>query len=296
MAAPANLVHQIATSTGAGTFTLQKVNGKQDFATAFTTVGTNVFDYFISNRGAAEWERGTGSCPTTATLSRDTVIETHAGSTVAINFSSGIKDVTNDVPALTQVRAATTVASTGLFCVFDSTLGNLIKAAGTPPLTSLTSGNGITISGSTISAEAATTNVEGIMEVAEDTEFRANTAGSIALTPAKTWSAAGTVALSAAGTVISVDMSTFLTMASRAMAANETLGNPTNTKVGQHYVVSVATTTARTLTLGTNYKLWTGVEAGPYAVTTSEKLYVCGFVESSTGIMVTVVGRTTAIT
>jgi hypothetical protein len=295
MPAPANLVHQIATSTGAGTFTLQKVNGKQDFATAFTTVGTNVFDYFISNRGAAEWERGTGSCPTTATLSRDTVIETHAGTTVAINFSAGIKDVTNDVPAASQVIGST-VASSGLFAVFDTTAGNILKAAPTPPITSLTSGNGITISGSTISAEAATTNVEGIMEVAEDTEFRANTAGSIALTPAKTWSAAGTVALSAAGTVISVDMSTFLTMASRAMAANETLGNPTNPKVGQHYVVSVATTTARTLTLGTNYKLWTGVEAGPYAVTTLEKLYVCGFVESSTGIMVTVVGRTTAIT
>lgn len=92
-----------------------------------------MFDYFISNRDAAEWERGTGSCPTTATLARDTVIETNAGTTVAINFSAGTKDVTNDIPALTQVRA-TTVASSGGFAVFDTTGGNLLKAASYTPV------------------------------------------------------------------------------------------------------------------------------------------------------------------
>jgi hypothetical protein len=296
MPVPANLVHEESVTTGTGDLTVTAVNGKQRFATAFTTAGTNVFDYFISNRDAAEWERGTGSAPTTATLRRDQCLETNAGSTVRISFSAGTKDVVNDVPALTQVRTVSTVASTGLFCVFDSTLGNLIKVAGTAPITSLTSGDGITVSGTTISAEAATTNNAGIMEVAEDTEYQANTAGSIALTPAKVWSAAAITSLSAAGTVVSVDMGSFLSLANRAMAAAETLGNPTNTKVGQHFVVSVQSTTNRTLTLGTAYKLWAGVETGPYAITTAEKVFVTGYVETSTGIRVTAFGRTTALT
>jgi hypothetical protein len=326
MPVPANLVHQESVSTGTGNFTLTQVNGKNNFATAFTTGGSNVFDYFISNRDAAQWERGTGSMDTTAVLIRGDIIETSAGTTSAIDFSAGTKDVTNDVPARIQVRTLSTVASTGLFAVFDSTQGNLIKVAGTPPIisttvassglfavfdttagnvlkaaptppiTSLTSGTGITISGTTISAQTATTDVVGVTELAEDTEYRTNTAGNISLTPAKVWSAAGSVALAAAGTVVTVDMGTFLSLASRAMAANETLGNPTNPKVGQQFIVSVASTTTRTLTLGTNYKLWAGVEIGPYNVTTAEKLYVCGFIESSTGAIVTSVGRTTSIT
>jgi hypothetical protein len=144
---PANLVHQTAVTTGTGNFTLTKVNGKQDFPTAFTTVGTNVFDYFISNRDAAEWERGTGSCPTTATLRRDTVIETHAGTTAAINFSAGTKDVINDIPALDQVRA-TTVASSGALAVLDTTAGNILKGASLIATTAIlrpTSNDGIAL-------------------------------------------------------------------------------------------------------------------------------------------------------
>jgi hypothetical protein len=128
MPSPATLVHQTALSTGTGNFALTKVNGKNDFATAFTTGGTNVFDYFISNRSAAEWERGTGHMATTSDLVRDTVIETNAGTTVAIDFTAGTKDVTNDVPALTQVRG-TTAASSGAIAVFDTTAGNLLKHA-----------------------------------------------------------------------------------------------------------------------------------------------------------------------
>jgi hypothetical protein len=575
MPTPANLVHQVTTSTGSGTLTLVKVNGKNDFATAFTTGGANVFDYFISNRDAAEWERGTGSCPTTNTLQRDTVIETHAGSTVAISFTAGTMDITNDVPALDQVRA-TTAPSSGFIPSYVTTAGNLLQPSGVKATTAaffpatadgvtlgttanefsdlflasggvvnwssgnatithsannlsvqastvtvgglkvstasvvpatasgltlgtaalpfgdgaiggilistasvrpatndgvslgtsalkfsdlhlasggvlqfstegtnithaasqltiaasslnintsqltitavtadigsvrfttsavfpatndgvtlgtsankwadlylasgsvvdfstgditvthsantltiaggalelgtigatttsavraggaqtltgktiafadntltgvqasltsgpgiafsgttisvvLTSGNGITVSGSTVSAEAATTNVEGIMEVAEDDEYRANTAGSLALTPAKVWSAAGSVALSAATSAVAVDMSTFLTVATLAMATNHTLSDPTSPKVGQHFIVSVATTTLRTLSLSTAWKLWSNVEAGPYTVTTLEKLYLAGFIESSTGCRVTAVARTTVI-
>lgn len=102
MPAPSNLVHESSSSTGTGNFTLNNVNGKRSFNTAFGTGGTDVFDYFISNRDAAEWERGTGHLSTSSTLVRDTVKESsNAGA--AVSFSAGTKDVVNDVPAARQV-------------------------------------------------------------------------------------------------------------------------------------------------------------------------------------------------
>lgn len=94
MPAPANLVHQTSTTTGTGSLSLTAVNGKRTFTAAF---GVATFDYFISNRDAAEWERGTGSI-VSGLLSRDAVIES-SNSNNAVNFSAGTKDVTNDIPA-----------------------------------------------------------------------------------------------------------------------------------------------------------------------------------------------------
>lgn len=287
----ANLVHQTATSTGTGNFTLVKVNGKQDFATAFTTGGASVFDYFISNQASAEWERGLGSCPTTNTLSRDDVLETSAGSTSKIDFTAGTKDVTNDLPALRQVRG-TTVASSGSIAIFDTTQGNSIKAG------SLSSGQGIDVSGTTIATATATTTQIGVTRLADAVRFQSNTTGNYALTPEAVWAGAASVALSTASTAVTVDMSSFLTLATLSMATNHTLSNPTSPKIGQHFIIRgiSADTSAHTLSLGTAYKLWTGVEGGPYTITTVEKLYVAGFVETSTGIIVTSVGRTTSLT
>ena len=105
MPTPANLVHETSVSTGSGNLTLIAVNGKQRFSTAFGTgVTTNVFDYFISNRDAAEWERGTGHMSDATTFVRDTVLESSNGG-AAVNFSAGTKDVANDIPAAEQVRA-----------------------------------------------------------------------------------------------------------------------------------------------------------------------------------------------
>ncbi|MDL1862918.1 hypothetical protein FBR04_18100, partial [Betaproteobacteria bacterium PRO7] len=101
MPAPSDLVHQTSTSTGTGNLTLAAVNGKRTFLTAFGTGGTNTFDYFISNRDAAEWERGTGHEDSGA-LVRDTVIAS-SNSNNAVNFSAGTKDITNDIPAGEQV-------------------------------------------------------------------------------------------------------------------------------------------------------------------------------------------------
>lgn len=101
MPAPANLVHQTSTTTGTGAKTLAAVNGKRTFLAAFGTGGTNTFDYFISNRDAAEWERGTGH-ESGGTLVADTVIES-SNANAAVSFSAGTKDIMNDVPAAKQI-------------------------------------------------------------------------------------------------------------------------------------------------------------------------------------------------
>lgn len=116
MPAPANLVHETSTSTGTGNLTVAAVNGKQRLSTAFSTgAPTNVFDYFILNRDAAEYERGTGHMSDANTLVRDTVIES-TNANAAVNFSAGAKDITNDVPAGKQIYDGryTTLAGYGI--------------------------------------------------------------------------------------------------------------------------------------------------------------------------------------
>lgn len=112
MPAPSDLIHQTATSTGTGNFTLVAVNGKRSFNDGFGTGGTDLFDYYISSRDAAEWERGTGHLSDATTLVRDTVIAS-SNANAAVNFAAGTKDVTNDVPAAKQVTTDTTQTLTG---------------------------------------------------------------------------------------------------------------------------------------------------------------------------------------
>jgi hypothetical protein len=101
MPAAADLVHQTSTSTGAAVLALTAVNGKRTFLEAFGTGGTNTFYYYVSNRDAPEWERGTGH-ENAGTLVRDTVIAS-SNANSAVDFSSGIKDITNDIPAPFQL-------------------------------------------------------------------------------------------------------------------------------------------------------------------------------------------------
>lgn len=102
-----DLVYQVSSTTGTGNFTVGSVNGKQTFNAAFGTGGSDVFNYFISNRDVNEWEVGTGSLSDSTTLVRDTVIaSSNAGSLV--NFSAGTKDVTNSYDAATFNKMLTT--------------------------------------------------------------------------------------------------------------------------------------------------------------------------------------------
>jgi hypothetical protein len=111
-----DLIHETSPSTGTGSFATSAVNGKVRFSDptdGFGTGGTNVFNYFISNRDAPEWEHGTGHMSAVGTLVRDTVIRGSNGTSL-VNFSAGTKDVTNDVPAAEQIRASRSIAAVGL--------------------------------------------------------------------------------------------------------------------------------------------------------------------------------------
>lgn len=138
---------------------------------------------------------------------------------------------------------------------------------------------------------AGTTSASGILELATSAEFRTGTDTARALGVAETWAGAAYVALTDAAT-IATDFSTFLSLASCALGGNRTMGNPSNEKVGQFFVFKfTAVTSTRTLTLHADYVLGVGVEAGPYSITTSETLLVCGFVDATSVLRVTSVIR-----
>src|SRR4051812_27150490 len=118
-----DLIHETTTGTGTGSLTTAAVNGKVQFGDAtygFGTGGTNVFDYYIANRDAAEWERGTGHCSALGTLVRDTVIAS-SNANALVSFSVGTKDVTNDIPASDHARASTTFTTGDVKLTFKTT-------------------------------------------------------------------------------------------------------------------------------------------------------------------------------
>jgi hypothetical protein len=121
MAAPfslANLVHEQSTTTGTGNFTLSQISGKQTFSAAFGTgTTTDIFEYFISNEVANEWEHGTGHMSDSVTLVRDTIWDS-SNSGSAVSFSSGTKDVTQAISA--QALWAPRGTIDGMVCSNDS--------------------------------------------------------------------------------------------------------------------------------------------------------------------------------
>lgn len=198
MPAPSDLVHETSTTTGTGNLTLSNANGKRSFNTAFGTGGSNVFDYYISNRDAAEWERGTGSLSAASTLVRDTVIAS-SNANAAVNFSAGTKDVTNDVPAGNQPRldaannftAANQFASIELGHASDTTLSrasagilavegvNQVNVSATQTLTNKD------ISGATNTYRAASDTATGAIEIAVQSEMETGTDTTRAVVPGR---------------------------------------------------------------------------------------------------------------
>ncbi len=141
---------------------------------------------------------------------------------------------------------------------------------------------------------SATTGASGISEFATAAEYRVGTDTARSLSVAEVWNAAAGATLALVSTTYTVDFSLFASLAtpSAAMGGNRTLGAPSNGKAGQHFSFRfTATGSTRTLTLHANYKLWDNVEVGPYSVTTSQTLYVNGFVNDAGAYEVTSIGR-----
>ena len=175
----ANLVHEQSTGLGTTALTTTLVNGKRSFGTAFATgTATDVFDYYISSQAAAEWERGTGHMLVAGVLTRDTVLESSNGNAL-VNFAAGLKDITNDVPALKQVvtdlaQTLTLKTISGVSYTADqsisaaawTTAGILFKTATGLTLTDTTStgtvtrGNTSRFDGETIAASSTVTFTE----------------------------------------------------------------------------------------------------------------------------------------
>lgn len=108
MPAPANLIHEVSITTGTGNFSTTAVNGKVRFSDSTYAFGTgstlNVFEYFASNRDAAEWEIGLGHSPSAGTIVRDTVLFS-SNANALVSFTAGTKDISNDMLAAHQYRS-----------------------------------------------------------------------------------------------------------------------------------------------------------------------------------------------
>jgi hypothetical protein len=206
MAGQKDLIHETSTTTGTGNFTTAAVNGKVQFGDAtngFGTGGTNVFDYYISNRDVAgEWEHGTGHCSALGTLIRDTVIAGSNGTSL-VSFTAGTKDVTNDVPAAQQVRRPSsstdkaaarfsgtdggTIQNSAL--IIDDTTGRISRAGNGGIPVQGTNTNDSAAAGDVGEYISATLTAGSAVSVAVNT---AKTVTSISL-PAGDWDVSGTV-------------------------------------------------------------------------------------------------------
>lgn len=102
--------------------------------------------------------------------------------------------------------------------------------------------------------DAASTTAAGKVELATAAEFRTGTDTTRALGVDETWDAAAEVTLTDAST-ITVDMASFIN-AVVTLEDNRTLGNPTNTRVGQSGVIRIVQdgTGSRTLAYGTSWE------------------------------------------
>jgi hypothetical protein len=127
--------------------------------------------------------------------------------------------------------------------------------------------------------------------IASAAELLGGTASKL-LTAAALQSAIGFTALTDA-TNISWNFTSIGPNGSVALGGNRTLSNMTNGLPGSAFVVKVtASSSTRTLSLGNQYFPDGSIESFPISIATTETVYVCGFIETSTRFVVTGVIRT----
>jgi hypothetical protein len=126
--------------------------------------------------------------------------------------------------------------------------------------------------------------------IASNSEFQLGTASKL-LTAAVLKSTVAYQTLTDAAT-ISWDMSLGNNV-SVALAGNRAMGNPTNANPLFGFVWKVAAiTSTRTLDKGTNFVVAAGVESFPINIATTETVFVIGFVDTTSRIVITGVIRT----
>lgn len=125
--------------------------------------------------------------------------------------------------------------------------------------------------------------------IASTAEYLSNTASRL-VNVASLWAAAAPVTLTDAAT-ITANFNTFID-SECALAGDRTLGAPSNMKNGQKGVMHfTATTSTRILTLNAAYLLYSGVETGPYSVTTSQLLSIAYLVRGGSVYVTAVLRR-----
>lgn len=126
--------------------------------------------------------------------------------------------------------------------------------------------------------------------IASNSEFQLGTASKL-LSAAALKSTVAYQALTS-GTTVAWDMSLGHN-ASLALGTNATLSNPTNPVPLFGFTLKVtAVTSSRTLGISANYIVATGVEAFPLTIATTETVYVIGFVDTTSRLVITGVIRT----
>lgn len=198
---------------------------------------------------------------------------------VLVSGGVGAPPAWGDVPSVSSsnITGVISVANggTGLSTLMAN---NLLVGNGTSNVSLLapgSSGNFLVSNGTAWAGTAAATAAQ----------YRDDTAGSLALTPSAVWDSADFVALTDAAT-IAVDLATGFNF-SVTIGGNRTLGNPTNTKVGQSGVISVTASGAtRTINVSSNWKKTSAI-AFPISIASGQTCYISYFVVSSTIILVT---------
>lgn len=210
---------------------------------------------------------------TTETLAR---LADVAVGKVLVSGGVGVAPAWGDVPA-GSISGIVPVPNGGTG-VDTLTANNLLVGAGTSDVTFLAPG----AAGTFLTSNGT---VFGSTAPATVTQYRNNTSGSLALTPATVWSSAAVEALTDAAT-IAIDLSTGFNF-SVTITANRTLGNPTNVKVGQSGCIAVTASGAtRTINVDTNWYAVSSLTL-PISIASGQVCYIFYFCFSASIILVT---------
>jgi hypothetical protein len=146
---------------------------------------------------------------------------------------------------------------------------------------------------SNVNPKIASLTAAGAISIGSAAQYRANTAGSLAMNPNELWASAAAFGLTDAAT-IAVDMNAGYNF-SVTLGGNRTLGNPTNTKNGQcgAMLISQDGTGSRTLGYGANYDFAGGT---PFVLSTgiNARDLLTYYTISSTSILFTGINKAIA--